>query len=140
MRGRDSFRHGERGGRRLPPIHPLLRQRGADPAEAKPKAAPLPPPAGDEVEDPDAVEVPTAAAPKGPRLDGEGRPYITLAQFLKKHELAPSGGAAKHLARSGTVQVNGQAEDRPGRKLHQGDTVAVAGTTLVVEAIAEPPV
>ncbi|MCK6491101.1 MAG: RNA-binding S4 domain-containing protein, partial [Planctomycetes bacterium] len=52
-------------------------------------------------------------------MDGEGRPYITLAQFLKKHELAPSGGAAKHLARSGTVQVNGQAEDRPGRKLHQ---------------------
>jgi ribosome-associated protein len=120
MRGPD--RRPQHGGRRLPPIHPLLRQR----QEPDPVPAPAPAPAADEAPE---------AAPRGPRLDGEGRPYITLAQFLKRQDLAATGGEAKHLARSGTVQVNGQAEDRPGRKLHQGDTVTVAGRTLAVDQV-----
>lgn len=119
MRGPERIKH---GGRRLPPIHPLLRQRQVP----DPQPEPEPVATAGEAE---------AAAPRGPRLDGEGRPYLTLAQFLKREDLAPTGGAAKHLARSGTVQVNGQAEDRPGRKLHQGDTVTVEGRTLGVDRV-----
>jgi ribosome-associated protein len=47
--------------------------------------------------------------------------FITLAQALKAAGLAGSGGQAKHLARSGTVSVNGTPETRPGRKLVPGD-------------------
>jgi ribosome-associated protein len=47
--------------------------------------------------------------------------HITLAQALKAVGLAGSGGQAKHLARSGTVVVNGVVETQPGRKLYPGD-------------------
>lgn len=66
-------------------------------------------------------------------LDGEGKPYITLAQLVKKLDLAPTGGAAKHLVRAGGITVNGETEERPGRKLHQGDTVVVDGKSVTVE-------
>jgi ribosome-associated protein len=70
------------------------------------------------------------AAPK--QVDGEGRPYITLAQFLKKVQVAGSGGEAKAIARSGEATVNGEPESRPGRKLHAGDKVAIRGAEHVV--------
>lgn len=66
-------------------------------------------------------------------LDGEGKPYITLAQLIKKLDLAPTGGAAKHIVRAGGITVNGEAEERPGRKLHQGDKVVVDGKSVTVE-------
>lgn len=74
--------------------------------------------------------------PKAPRsrpLDGTGKPYITLAQFLKLNTQAETGGHAKNLVREGGLTVNGTAEDRPGRKLHAGDKVGIAGQILVVE-------
>lgn len=67
------------------------------------------------------------------KLDGEGRPYITLAQFLKFRNLVNSGGEAKPLVRSGEVRVNGERELRPGRKLHDGDRVLLDGDEHVVE-------
>ena len=67
-----------------------------------------------------------------PQRDGEGKPYITLAQFLKLEGLAHHGGAAKSLVRGGDIKVNGQPEERPGRKLHQGDVVEVEGKRLTV--------
>jgi ribosome-associated protein len=73
------------------------------------------------------------------QLDGEGRPYITLAQLLKREQLAGTGGEAKHLARSGAALVNGVTEARPGRKLHAGDRVQVAGRQLVVQLDAAGP-
>lgn len=72
-----------------------------------------------------------AAAPK-PQIDGDGKPYITLAQLLKKLALAPTGGAAKHLIRAGGITVAGVAEDRPGRKLHAGDKVSINGKEVTV--------
>ncbi len=81
------------------------------------------------VKDKPAAERKPAALP----LDGEGKPYITLAQLIKKLDLAPTGGAAKHVVRAGGITVNGEAEERPGRKLHQGDTVVVDGKSVTVE-------
>jgi ribosome-associated protein len=74
----------------------------------------------------------------GTQRDGQGRAYITLAQFLKMIQAADSGGAAKALARTGAATVNGEREERPGRKLHHGDRVAIAGTTHAVELPKEP--
>ena len=73
------------------------------------------------------------------QLDGQGRPYITLAQFLKKVQAAPSGGAAKAMARAGAATVNGEAEARPGRKLYPADRVVVAGEPHIVELPKEEP-
>lgn len=60
-------------------------------------------------------------------LDGEGRPYITLVQFLKSISAVDTGGAGKHAVRAGGILVNGTEELRPGRKLHTGDVVKIAG-------------
>lgn len=60
-------------------------------------------------------------------LDGEGRPYITLVQFLKSISAVDTGGAGKHVVRAGGILVNGTEELRPGRKLHTGDVVKFAG-------------
>jgi ribosome-associated protein len=60
-------------------------------------------------------------------LDGEGRPYITLVQFLKSISAVDTGGAGKHTVRAGGILVNGVEELRPGRKLHTGDVVKIAG-------------
>lgn len=60
-------------------------------------------------------------------VDGEGRPYITLVQFLKTIDVVGTGGAGKHAIRAGGFLVNGAEELRPGRKLHTGDVVTVAG-------------
>ncbi|HEX3134789.1 MAG TPA: RNA-binding S4 domain-containing protein [Planctomycetota bacterium] len=60
-------------------------------------------------------------------LDGEGRPYITLVQFLKSISAVETGGAGKHAVRAGGILVNGTEELRPGRKLHTGDVVKIAG-------------
>jgi ribosome-associated protein len=58
-------------------------------------------------------------------LDGEGRPYITLVQFLKTLSLVGTGGAGKHAIRAGGILVNGVEDLRPGRKLHAGDVVTI---------------
>jgi ribosome-associated protein YbcJ (S4-like RNA binding protein) len=76
---------------------------------------------------PEAVIRPAKAPVERP-LDGEGRPYITLVQFLKTVDVVGTGGAGKHAVRAGGILVNGTEELRPGRKLHAGDVVVVAGT------------
>ena len=58
---------------------------------------------------------------------------IKLDQFLKLKGVVRSGGEAKHLIRSGAVQVNGQVETRRGRKLAPGDVVRVGDREWVVE-------
>ena len=50
--------------------------------------------------------------------------FITLAQAVKAAGLADTGGQAKILVREGDVRVNGDAENRPGRKLREGDRLA----------------
>jgi len=58
---------------------------------------------------------------------------IQLDKFLKLADLAESGGAAKHLVRSGAIRVNGEVETRRGRKLKHGDVVNVNGEDFVIE-------
>lgn len=53
--------------------------------------------------------------------------YIKLDQFLKLADCVPTGGMAKALLQEEAVKVNGELEDRRGRKLYPGDTVNVEG-------------
>ena len=52
---------------------------------------------------------------------------IALDQFLKWARLAGSGGEAKWLIQNKMVSVNGQYEDKRGRRLIVGDLVEVKG-------------
>ncbi|MFC6647644.1 MULTISPECIES: S4 domain-containing protein YaaA [Paenibacillus] len=51
--------------------------------------------------------------------------YIKLDQFLKLSDCVSTGGMAKALLQEGHVQVNGEVEERRGRKLYPGDKIQV---------------
>lgn len=53
--------------------------------------------------------------------------YITLGQFLKLADCISTGGQAKFFVQETKIEVNGQAENRRGRKLVPHDTVFVEG-------------
>ncbi|UUZ91302.1 S4 domain-containing protein YaaA [Paenibacillus sp. P25] len=53
--------------------------------------------------------------------------YITLGQFLKLADCISTGGHAKSFLQETPVLVNGEPENRRGRKLVQGDLVKVEG-------------
>lgn len=53
--------------------------------------------------------------------------FITLAQFLKIADFVQSGGEAKYAVKELSILVNGEAENRRGRKLYEGDEVEVEG-------------
>ncbi len=52
---------------------------------------------------------------------------ITLGQFLKLADLIQSGGMAKWFLSEHTVLVNGEQEQRRGRKLVKGDLLEITG-------------
>lgn len=51
--------------------------------------------------------------------------YIKLDQFLKLADCVSTGGMAKALLQEGMVIVNGEKEERRGRKLYPGDRIDV---------------
>lgn len=53
--------------------------------------------------------------------------YITLTQLLKLIDLISSGGMAKWYLEENAVFVNGEREQRRGKKLRSGDLVEIAG-------------
>lgn len=52
-------------------------------------------------------------------------PEINVGQFLKKVEVASTGGEAKILVANGRVKINGRVVTSRGTKLKDGDTVTV---------------
>ncbi len=62
----------------------------------------------------------------------EGEEFIKLGQLLKKADMVSSGVDAKMLIQDGEVLVNGEVEDRRGRKLYDGDEVTFDGETVKV--------
>lgn len=59
--------------------------------------------------------------------------YIKLDQFLKWTGTAESGVDAKDMILGKKVKVNGETEERRGRKLRAGDVVEAAGKVFEVE-------
>lgn len=58
--------------------------------------------------------------------------YITLQQFMKLSGIVSTGGEAKLRIKKMDIVVNGEKENRRGRKLYPGDTVKIEGKTYVV--------
>jgi S4 domain protein yaaA len=58
--------------------------------------------------------------------------YITLQQFMKLSGIVSTGGEAKLKIKEMDIVVNGEKENRRGRKLYPGDNVKIEGKTYVV--------
>lgn len=52
---------------------------------------------------------------------------MNLGQFLKYANYVNSGGEAKHLIHTFEILVNGEKDNRRGRKLYSGDKVEIDG-------------
>lgn len=57
----------------------------------------------------------------------ENEQHITLGQFLKVAGAIQTGGQAKWFLAEHGVFVNGEREERRGRKLYEGDEVEIEG-------------
>lgn len=58
--------------------------------------------------------------------------YITLGQLLKRVGAIGTGGEAKYFLRGQEVRLNGEIEQRRGRKLVPGDVVVCREETYQV--------
>lgn len=56
------------------------------------------------------------------RIDSE---FVTLGQLLKMTDAISSGGMAKWFLQENAVYVNGEVDDRRGRKLYDNDVVNI---------------
>ena len=52
-------------------------------------------------------------------------PFIKLDQLIKYAGISYDGAEAKEIVKSGAVKVNGEVEERRGRKLYSGDEVII---------------
>lgn len=53
--------------------------------------------------------------------------YVTLGQFLKLADIIQTGGEAKFFLSENRIVINGEEDNRRGRKLRDGDIVEVLG-------------
>lgn len=53
--------------------------------------------------------------------------YITLGQLLKVTDCISTGGQAKPFLQEVSIFVNGEAENRRGRKLYENDVIEIDG-------------
>lgn len=59
--------------------------------------------------------------------------YITLQALLQITDVIPTGGMAKAYLSENSVIVNGEDENRRGRKLYPDDVVQVGNETFVIK-------
>ena len=59
--------------------------------------------------------------------------FITLQALLQITDIISTGGMAKAYLVENDVVVNGELEDRRGRKLYPGDKVEVEGRTFMIK-------
>jgi ribosome-associated protein len=59
--------------------------------------------------------------------------YIKLGQALKAAGLVDSGVEAKIVITGGEVKVNGEVDERRGRKLYDGDMVEYRGESIQIK-------
>lgn len=58
--------------------------------------------------------------------------FIKLGQALKAASLCESGVDAKFAVQDGLVKVNGEVDERRGRKLYDGDIVEFEGKQIKI--------
>ena len=59
--------------------------------------------------------------------------YITLQSLLKLVAVIPTGGMIKVFLEENAVLVNGERENRRGRKLYRGDVVEVENKAFIIK-------
>ena len=60
-------------------------------------------------------------------------PYITLGILLKIGKIIQTGGEAKIYLSENSVLVNGEEENRRGRKLYPGDRIEIANNVFLIK-------
>ena len=63
----------------------------------------------------------------------QDEPYITLGIVLKLGKIISTGGEAKIFLSENEVLINGEKENRRGRKLYNNDKVEVAGNVFLIK-------
>lgn len=58
--------------------------------------------------------------------------FITLGQFLKFANIIDSGAMAKEYLQNTIILVNGEEENRRGRKLYPGYKIRIENTTYII--------
>ena len=53
--------------------------------------------------------------------------YVTLGQLLKMADFIQSGGQAKYAVKELHISVNGEPENRRGKRLYCGDVIVIEG-------------
>ena len=53
--------------------------------------------------------------------------FITLGQFLKAADVISTGGMAKWFLIENEILINGEQDQRRGRKLRSGDKIEILG-------------
>lgn len=61
------------------------------------------------------------------KIKGE---FITLGQFIKAQSLVSSGGMVKPFLEEAHITLNGEIENRRGKKLHRGDHLIIDGVSF----------
>ena len=64
------------------------------------------------------------------KIDSE---FILLGQFLKFADIIQSGGEAKSFLTNNVVHVNGEVEQRRGKKLRSGDQIEIKGNCYLIK-------
>ena len=59
--------------------------------------------------------------------------YITLQSLLKVTNTISTGGMAKMYLSENVVLVNGEPENRRGRKLYRGDKIELTNGSFVIK-------
>ncbi len=62
--------------------------------------------------------------------------YIALGQFLKLADCISTGGQAKFFLEENVIHINGDVDNRRGRKLYAGDRVEVENCGVFIVAKA----
>ncbi len=63
----------------------------------------------------------------------ENEEFITLQSLLKITGTIPTGGMAKAFLAENVVLVNGERENRRGRKLYSGDEIKLLKAVFVIK-------
>ncbi len=58
--------------------------------------------------------------------------YITLTQLLKIADYVSSGAEAKFMVKELNIKVNGELENRRGKKLYPGDVIIIEGKKITL--------
>ncbi len=58
--------------------------------------------------------------------------YITLGQLLKVTDFIQTGGEAKFAVKTLDIYVNGEKENRRGRKLYVNDKIVIEGKSFTI--------